>query len=43
VGPADGNPIGLGLLAGLAMLIAKVGLLIGLLKLFGEQRAQPNR
>lgn len=35
-GPADGNPIGLGLLAMLAVLVAQGGLAAGMLRLFWE-------
>ena len=40
LGPADGNPIGLGLLAAVAVLVAKIGVLVGLLRLFGEHMAR---
>lgn len=36
VGPADGNPIGLGLLAVAAVPIAGVGVFIGLIKMLVE-------
>ena len=35
-GPADGNPIGLGLLALAAMAIAGMGLVIGLIKMLDQ-------
>lgn len=41
-GPADGNPIGLGLLAALAMPVALVGVFVGVVKTlaqFFERRA----
>jgi hypothetical protein len=40
VGPEDGNPIGLGLLAVLAVPTATIGVLIGLIKLVVEALAQ---
>jgi hypothetical protein len=36
-GPSDGNPVGLGLLAALAVPIAGIGILVGLVKLLLEK------
>ena len=36
LGPADGNPIGLGLLAVTAVLVAGIGAVVGLLKMIVE-------
>lgn len=43
VGPSDGNPIGLGLLAVLAWAIATIGALIGMISCFVEALARAAR
>jgi hypothetical protein len=42
LGPADGNPIGLGLLAVVAVPASAVGMAIGLVKLVVERFARPK-
>lgn len=42
-GPADGNPIGLGLLAVVALPIATIGVLVGLVRLLVEIFAPERR